>query len=822
MKKNSVRLIKLFATGFAVLVVTLFCSCENSFFMRSAKIYKVRFSTNGGTHVESVISNHIEESPYTEKKDCDFSGWYRTSDFSGEEVSFPLKIESDTTLYAKWLEKYTVTFKTNGGSEVASFLTSQIEASPLSFKEDYLLEGWYENADFSGGKVAFPYPLKKPTILYAKWNRAYTATFAVDGGVEIDSFKAAVIAEAPLTTKNGFDFLAWYLDANFSGEAVAFPYTLQKDTTFYAKWAERFTVTFEVNGGSAIDSVKVSKIECAPVSIKNDADLVGWYENSDFSENALSFPYFVQKDTTLYARWNNRYTVTFNTDGGSTIASQKTGIIEGAPSATKDGHTLAGWYKDENFIFEVNFPYVVEENTTLYAKWSPAVYTISYNANGATSGIPPASAAAEHGKKYTIAENSGGLAKTGAEFVNWNANAAGTGKSYVSGTEIEVTENLTLYAKWMTEDEIEIANSAWSYPTATPNITWSGSGTEASPYIIKNAQQLADLAYMVNYGMSYSGKYFKLAADIDLNKGMSVSSSTTNAKEWHPIGNSASFYFAGTFDGDRHTIKGLYINSENYKYAGLFGYVSGGTVENITMGQGCILNKFSTAESCTGAIAGCLNMGTIISCGNAGTEISDVDSNNRSYVGGIVGWMQGGERTDEYGTEKIIYSEIYNCYNRANIIGYTSDGYVGGVIGYAYNYNNIYNSYNAGSLRGCYVGGILGYSYNSNNICNCYSYGKLDSTYSNYKGGILGFYFYYSSNKISYSYYYSATANTAGGNPSTKGVGSFASANGSVSDGYVSGGTVFQCLSQWVADNNAENKYSTWKEIDGWPALEWE
>lgn len=65
-----------------------------------------------------------------------------------------------------------------------------------------------------------------------------------------------------------------------------------------------------------------------------------------------------------------------------------------------------------------------------------------------------------------------------------------------------------------------LAADNWKYPTKSgkPDGNFGGgSGTEANPYLIKNAQQLADLAWCVNDGNAYKGKYFKLTADITLN-----------------------------------------------------------------------------------------------------------------------------------------------------------------------------------------------------------------------------------------------------------------------------------------------------------------
>ncbi|MBQ7232697.1 MAG: hypothetical protein IJX07_05685, partial [Bacillales bacterium] len=73
----------------------------------------------------------------------------------------------------------------------------------------------------------------------------------------------------------------------------------------------------------------------------------------------------------------------------------------------------------------------------------------------------------------------------------------------------------------------------------------SGEGTDSNPYIIEKTSQLAFLAQEINSGKDYSGKYFLLACDLDLNN-----------HEWTPIGN-GTYNFAGFFDGNHHSILNL-------------------------------------------------------------------------------------------------------------------------------------------------------------------------------------------------------------------------------------------------------------------------
>ncbi|MBN2420127.1 MAG: InlB B-repeat-containing protein [Deltaproteobacteria bacterium] len=78
----------------------------------------------------------------------------------------------------------------------------------------------------------------------------------------------------------------------------------------------------------------------------------------------------------------------------------------------------------------------------------PASYTVSYNANGATSGNVPASQTKTHDAALTLRTNTGSLAKTGFTLTGWNTNSAGTGTNFALGGVYNTNASVTLYAKW--------------------------------------------------------------------------------------------------------------------------------------------------------------------------------------------------------------------------------------------------------------------------------------------------------------------------------------------------------------------------------------
>lgn len=178
------------------------------------------------------------------------------------------------------------------------------------------------------------------------------------------------------------------------------------------------------------------------------------------------------------------------------------------------------------------------------------------------------------------------------------------------------------------EDEIALLNDengsdVWDGKPAEKFA--GGAGTVDDPYKISTGAELAYLAEKVNGGESYSGNYFKLTSDIRLNAD-DVPTGGDSLNSWKPIGDKSN-HFQGTFDGDGHTISGLYIDfTGTYKsknagkvYQGLFGYVEGGTVQNlIVTGSVAVKNELNKNVSCIGGIVGYTD-GTVQNCGFYGT-----------------------------------------------------------------------------------------------------------------------------------------------------------------------------------------------------------
>ena len=260
--------------------------------------------------------------------------------------------------------------------------------------------------------------------------------------------------------------------------------------------------------------------------------------------------------------------------------------------------------------------------------------------------------------------------------------------------------------------------NAWDGTTAKDFAC--GAGTKLSPYIILTAEQLAKLSFIVGANETeYQGKYYKLGADIVLNEGKIIDdkgalvADSTKLHKWTPIGNS-SIAFTGNFDGDGHTVSGMFINTTS-THNGLFGN-SSGTVQNLTVENSWVSGGKYTA----GAVG--YNVGTIENISNS-ASITATDE----CAGGIVG----------NSTYKVYnsYSTIKNVANKGFISGKNN---VGGIAGCA-KAVVVDNAENTALIEGIgYVGGIIGGigSSSENEMKNLKNTGNING--SHFVGGISG------------------------------------------------------------------------------------
>lgn len=183
--------------------------------------------------------------------------------------------------------------------------------------------------------------------------------------------------------KEGYIFAGWYTEPELINE-YKFNSTVSADLKLYAKFEESAavetqTVTFMKDAETPFDTSVVKKGNTVGVPAKPTNDgysFGGWYTDVNCT-TAYDFNSPVNTDITLYAKWLAKYTVSFDTDGGSTVESQTvvTGNKATKPTSTptKKGYNFVGWYTDNTYTTEFDFENtIITDNTTIYAKFEDA------------------------------------------------------------------------------------------------------------------------------------------------------------------------------------------------------------------------------------------------------------------------------------------------------------------------------------------------------------------------------------------------------------------------------------------------------------------
>lgn len=217
----------------------------------------------------------------------------------------------------------------------------------------------------------------------------FTVTFESNGGSAVDEQVveeglAAAEPEAPVL--DGCTFTGWYTDAELT-TVYDFSTPVTADITLYAGWEEiinYFTVTFESNGGSAVDE---QVIEEGLTAVEPEAPVLegytftGWYADAELT-TAYDFSTPVTADITLYAGWyeptnvepRTEYYVTFlrNDETGEPLLSvvvEPGSMLEKPEDPTREGYAFTGWYTDAHCIDAFDFTRPINCDTVLFAGW---------------------------------------------------------------------------------------------------------------------------------------------------------------------------------------------------------------------------------------------------------------------------------------------------------------------------------------------------------------------------------------------------------------------------------------------------------------------
>ena len=408
----------------------------------TAPTYAVTLNTNGGTiadgkdvtgytyGVGATLPTDVTRTGYT------FKGWYDNENLTGSPVTAIGGTEMGNKEYwAKWeINQYTITFDTNGGSEIAPITQdygTESTAPDNPTRKGYTFKGWDK-------EIPKTMPAENITVK-AQWEiNPYTITFDTNGGSEIAPITqdyGTEITAPDNPTRKGYTFKGWDKEI---------PETMPAENiTFKAQWEiNQYTITFDTNGGSEIAPITQdygTEITAPDNPTRKGYTFKGW--DKEIPETMPA------ENITVKAQWEiNQYTITFDTNGGSEIApiTQNYGTEITAPdNPTRKGYTFKGWDKE---IPET----MPAENITVKAQWEINQYTIAFDTNGGSEIAPITQ---DYGTEITAPDNP---TRKGYTFKGWDKEIP----------ETMPAENITITARWKDTEkptgEIIIGTNKWN------------------------------------------------------------------------------------------------------------------------------------------------------------------------------------------------------------------------------------------------------------------------------------------------------------------------------------------------------------------------
>ncbi|VEU81099.1 RCC1 domain-containing protein [Haploplasma axanthum] len=200
-------------------------------------------------------------------------------------------------------------------------------------------------------------------------------------------------------TKDGFEFGGWYWDNNtfnrpFTANSLLIA-PISSNMTVYAKWKlikvtpTTYEVRFVSNGGTYVSPMEVidNTLMTYPQCSRTGYTLEGWYTSNDngvtFDSKWNFFSDRIGTDMTLYAKWIiNSYTISFNSNLGSSVTQITKDFntsVSQPVDPIREGYMFGGWYRDAEFTQSFTFETMPAQNITLYAKWVPNLYEVTYH-----------------------------------------------------------------------------------------------------------------------------------------------------------------------------------------------------------------------------------------------------------------------------------------------------------------------------------------------------------------------------------------------------------------------------------------------------------
>ena len=402
--------------------------------------YTITFDTAGGSAIAPITQDY--GTAITAPADPTREGYT----FAGWDTAIPATMPAhNMTITAQWtVNQYTITFDTDGGSEVAPITQdygSAITAPAAPTREGYTFTGWDKT-------IPATMPAGDMTIT-AQWTvNQYTITYDLDGGTAEGNPDTYTVETDAFTLKNptrpGYTFTGWS-GTGLTGEdnlTLTIPKGSTGNRSYTAHWSlNTYSITYDLNGGTASGNPTSYTVESATITLnqptKTGYTFTGWSGTDLTGEDNLTvtIPAGSTGDRSYTAHWSlNTYSITYDLDGGTASGNPDFYTVESSTITlnppTRTGYTFIGWSGTDlsgSDNLTVTIPTGSIGNRSYTAHWSLNTYSITYDLDGGTAFGNPDSYTVESAA-ITLNEPT----KAGYVFTGW------------SGTDLVGEDNLTV------------------------------------------------------------------------------------------------------------------------------------------------------------------------------------------------------------------------------------------------------------------------------------------------------------------------------------------------------------------------------------------
>lgn len=618
----------------------------------------------------------------------------------------------------------TVTYISNGGTAVNSVRArtgGKLTEPEEPERTGYAFAGWYKEAALST-PWNFDVDVVTGNIsLYAKWLPAEYNIIYIFGDSVLDGLAPSThtygttMREFPVPALEGYHFMYWCSDPELTTPVTYISALKASDVVLYACCEEdtgEYTVSFETNGGTAVEPVVISGVSGYKVSepetepVKPGYTFSGWYADEelttawDFNNGIVSW------HMTLYAKWTaNTYKITYFSNGteltGLTPSSYTYNAAAASLPVPEGDGVFAGWYSDEAFSVRVrSIPLGSAGDITLYAKWADIATAVPEDCDYEPDENGNYPAMDDEG--YTLIYTQEQLAALSAY-----CNTAQEALELMESGDIpkfRLAQSIMLTGEWTPigvsgyfVGELDGAG----HTIAGLNI--ASASTDAS---LMGKTYGATVSNLILYGaISGSSRVSSVAGETYYSDFINIESHVELTASGTSVGGIIS-----------STSGGSIINCVNYGSITCNGSVANGTA---VYAVGGILGNMAPFTSSAATVSGCVNYGDIVN--NSGTP-----------TGGIVGYTNND------------YAAVTNCYNRGdvtqtNTASAANCGTAAGIVGWSGGKGEISGCYSTGTISSAKVSsngynlaagitfyvGSAGGSQTSVNVSNCF---YLDGT----------------------------------------------------------------------------------------------